>query len=74
MAHKSKRDACEVASLSPRLLAEPPIVSLVPLVARNAILTPLDALGIDCVLDSKQAGIVLAIERLLEVRHKVATL
>jgi hypothetical protein len=52
---------------SPAPLAEPPILPLIPLVARNAEVAPLHALGIDLVLGREEAGVVVAVESLLEV-------
>jgi hypothetical protein len=52
---------------SPAPLAESPILPLIPLVARNAEVTPLHALGIDLVLGREEAGVVVAVKSLLEV-------
>jgi hypothetical protein len=59
---------------SPAPLAEPAILPLVPFVAGNALVAPLHALGIDLVLDREEAGVVVAVQGLLEVWDKGAAL
>jgi hypothetical protein len=59
---------------SPAPLTEPTILSRVPLVAGNALVTPLHALGVDLVLDREEAGVVVAVQSLLEVRDEGAAL
>jgi hypothetical protein len=52
---------------SPAPLAEPAILPLIPLVACDAEIAPLHALGIDLVLGREEAGVVVAVKSLLEV-------
>lgn len=61
-------------SSGPDLLAKPSIEPLNPLVAGDTAFTPLDTVRIVFVLDGKKARVVLAIQRLLPVRHEVTAL
>ena len=63
-----------IIALSPYLLAESPVISLGPFIARNTALTPLDARAVVLVLDSEQTVVVGTVQSLLPFGHEVATL
>lgn len=60
--------------LGPGMLAEPAIGALIPLLASDAKLAPLHTVRIIFVLSGQQPRVMVAVERLLPLGNKIATL